>query len=150
MDEAVRQKIIEILDTNRIMTIATMRPDGWPQATMVGYANDGLSLYFCCGRDSQKASNLSKDDRVSLSVGNDPDQVMEINALSMAARAEEVNDPDELEKVSSLLQSKYPWQEGTPAQAPPAELTCVFRLSPEVISVIDYTKGFAHTDLVYC
>jgi len=25
------------------MTVATNRPDGWPQATTVGYVNDGLT-----------------------------------------------------------------------------------------------------------
>ncbi|MER8957242.1 pyridoxamine 5'-phosphate oxidase family protein [Mesorhizobium sp. M0833] len=46
------------------MTIATLRPDGWPQATTVGYVNEGLTLYFLCGLDSQKAENLARDDRV--------------------------------------------------------------------------------------
>ena len=150
MDESIRQKILEILGAHRIMMIATLRPDGWPQATAVGYANDGLTLYFCCGNDSQKSANLLRDDRLTLTVGNDPDQVMEINALSMAAHAKKVEDPDELESAFELLKSKYPWQEGTPAESPPEELTNVFRVTPEVISVIDYTKGFAHTDLVHC
>jgi hypothetical protein len=29
------------------------RPDGWPQATIVGYVNDGLTLYFLCSPQSQ-------------------------------------------------------------------------------------------------
>ena len=150
MDEAVKRKALEILQHHRIMTVATLRPDGWPQATTVGYANDGLTLYFCCGRDSQKAANLAHDDRISLTIDHDPDQVMEINALSMSARAKNVDDPDELEKAFGLLKAKYPWQEGAPAQSPPPELTRVFRVTPDVISVIDYTKGFGHTDLIRC
>ncbi len=43
------------------MTIATLRPDGWPQATTVAYANEGLTIYFVCGPDSQKATNLARD-----------------------------------------------------------------------------------------
>src|SRR5690242_6593453 len=39
MDEGIRQKILSLLDQHRIMTIATLRPDGWPQATTVGYAS---------------------------------------------------------------------------------------------------------------
>jgi len=63
--EEIRRKILALLDQHRIMTIATLRPDGWPQATTVGYANGGLTLYFLCGPDSQKARNLARDDRVS-------------------------------------------------------------------------------------
>ena len=66
------------------MTIATLRPDGWPQATTVGYASDGLTLYFLCGPDSQKARNLARDDRVSLAIDDDTEPVMEITGLSMA------------------------------------------------------------------
>ena len=87
MDGDIRQKILTLLDQHRIMTIATLRPDGWPQATTVGYANDGLTLYFLCGPDSQKAGNLARDDRVSLTIDHDTPQVMEITGLSMAARA---------------------------------------------------------------
>jgi nitroimidazol reductase NimA-like FMN-containing flavoprotein (pyridoxamine 5'-phosphate oxidase superfamily) len=52
MDAEIRTKILTLLDQHRIMTIATLRPDGWPQATTVGYANEGLTLYFLCLRDS--------------------------------------------------------------------------------------------------
>ena len=64
MDTEIRDKIQTLLDQHRIMTVATLRPDGWPQATTVGYVNDGLSLYFLCGLDSQKAANLARDDRL--------------------------------------------------------------------------------------
>ena len=44
MDEELRHKILTLLDQHRIMTIATLRPDDWPQATTVGYANEGLTV----------------------------------------------------------------------------------------------------------
>lgn len=92
MDDTIRKKIVTLLDRHRTMTIATLRPDGWPQATTVGYANDGMTLYFLCGPDSPKAANLARDDRVSLTIDDDTPQVMEITGLSMVARARRVND----------------------------------------------------------
>lgn len=56
MDAAMRDRIVGLLDSHPVMTIATLRPDGWPQATVVGYVNEGLALYFLCGLDSQKAA----------------------------------------------------------------------------------------------
>jgi len=53
----------------------------------VGYANEGFTLYFLCGPDSQKAANLARNDRVSLTIDQDTPQVMEITGLTMAARA---------------------------------------------------------------
>jgi nitroimidazol reductase NimA-like FMN-containing flavoprotein (pyridoxamine 5'-phosphate oxidase superfamily) len=52
----------------------TLRPDGWPQATTVGYVNEDLTLYFLCGLDCQKAANLARDDRVSLTIDHDAPQ----------------------------------------------------------------------------
>lgn len=45
--------------------------DGFPQATTVGYANDGLDLYFCCDRASQKVRNLRHSGKVSLTIDHD-------------------------------------------------------------------------------
>jgi len=59
MDPELKGKILTLLDQHRIMTVATLRADGWPQATTVGYVNEGLTLYFLCGLDSQKARNLA-------------------------------------------------------------------------------------------
>ena len=64
-------KILEILAENRILTLATLRPDGWPQATTVGDANRGLTISFMTGKDTQKAKNLARDNRVSLTVDHD-------------------------------------------------------------------------------
>ena len=150
MDAALKQQILSILGQHRIMTVATLRPDGWPQATTVGYAAEGLTLYFLCGKESQKASNLAHDDRVSLTIDHDTSQVMEITGISMAAHARRVTDTAEAEKALHLLWQKYPEQKSIPVSMPKPADVAIFRVTPMVISVLDYTKGFAHTDLVTC
>lgn len=150
MEEAIRNKILTLLDQHRIMTIATLRPDGWPQATTVGYVNEGLTLYFLCGLDSQKAANLARDDRVSLTVDHDTPDLMAITGLSMAAHALAVVDLDEANKVLAMMPLKYPEQIALPIEMPTAEDVRIFRVTPTVISVLDYSKGFGHTDLVTC
>jgi len=150
MDEAIREKIITLLDAHRIMTIATLRPDGWPQATTVGYVNEGLTLYFLCGIDSQKAANLARDDRVSATIDHDTPNLMEITGLSLAGRAQRVVDRDEALKVLELLPQKYPEQTSLPVAMPTPEDVRIFRVTPTVVSVLDYSKGFGHTDLVTC
>lgn len=106
MDDEIRQKILALLDQHRIMTVATLRPDGWPQATTVGYVNEGLTLYFLCELDSQKARNLAQDDRLSLTIDHDTADLMAITGLSMAARAQVVHDRAEAEKVLRMLPLK--------------------------------------------
>lgn len=148
MDDQMRQKILGLLDEHRIMTLATLRPDGWPQATTVGYVNEGLTLYFLCGLDSQKARNLALDDRVSLTIDHDTPDLMAITGLSMAARAEAVTDRAEAEKVLRMLPLKYPDAPPLPMKMPSPDEVRLFRIQPQVISVLDYSQGFGHTDLV--
>jgi len=150
MDETMRRQILSILAQNRDMTIATLRPDGWPQATTVGFANDGLTLYFLCGLESQKAANLAHDDRVSITIDRETPQVMEITGLSMAARAQRVIEAAEAQKALRLLMARYVQQAGLDLPMPKASEVALFRVTPEVISVLDYTKGFGHTELVTC
>ena len=93
--------------------------------------------------------NLARDDRVSLAIDDDPTQVMDITGLSMAARAN-VGRPAEAEKAIGLLMSPYPDQKGVDLPIPKPSEVRIFRLTPTVISVLDYSKGFGHTDLVAC
>ena len=150
MDEGIKTKIFALLDQHRIMTVATLRADGWPQATTVGYVNEGLTLYFLCARDSQKAKNLARDDRMSLTIDHDAD-IMSITGLSMAARARAVEDRAEGERIMGMMPLKYPEQaEPISLPMPSFDDIRIFRVTPTVISVLDYSKGFGHTDIVNC
>jgi len=146
MDETIRAKILELLEQHRLMTIATNRPDGWPQATIVGYANDGLTIYFLCGPQSQKAQNIARDNRGSLTIDHDVSDPMAISGLSMAAIAQPVRGPAEVSKATGLLLKRYPEYAAYPPPKPDEIL--IMKVLPKVISVLDYSKGFAHTDLV--
>ena len=68
MDKAVKATILDILSKQTDMTIATLREDQFPQATTVSYANDGLDIYFGCSTRSQKAQNIARHNKISLTV----------------------------------------------------------------------------------
>ena len=146
MKHEFKRRTIELLDAHRIMTIATNRPDGWPQATVVGYANDGLVIYCVIGRDSQKYANIMRDPRVSLAIANDYPQPLQIKGLSIAARAEVTTDPGEREHAREIMFKRYPEYRIMPPPDP-AELP-LLRITPKMISLLDYSKGFGHTDLL--
>lgn len=146
MNQQLKQQIIDLLNEYRIMTIATNRPDGWPQATVVGYANDGLFIYCLIARAGQKWANILRDPRVSISIAKDTRDPMHIKGLSMAARAAEVTDAAERERVGALIVQRYPEYKTMPS--PAAMEMPMVRFTPEIVSILDYTKGFGHTDLV--
>lgn len=146
MKAAFKRQIIALLDQHRIMSVATNRPDGWPQATIVGYANDSLAIYSFIARDGQKFANLARDPRVSIAIANDVRQPLQIKGLSMAARAEWVQDRGEIDHAYALLLKRYPEYKIMPQPDP--EAVPVMRFTPEIVSILDYSKGFGHTDLV--
>jgi len=142
-DRELKAKILAVLDENRVMSIATLRRDGWPQVTMVGYAHEGLTLYFAIARSSQKLANLERDPRVSIALGRDTRD--HIRGLSMAARVSEVMDIAEVVRVNALLAGRYPEQV---VFAPRETSSALMRVAPQFISVIDLEKGPGQPELV--
>ncbi len=139
-------RIAEILAAHRIMAIATNRPDGYPQTTIVGYANDGLLIYMVVSPESQKRQNLARDSRVSIAIGDDAPEPTRIAALSLAGRAHELRDAAQIKRAFGLLLERYPEYIQLP-QPGPSDIA-VFEIRPEIVSILDYAKGFGHTDLV--
>ena len=60
MDDVMKEQLLAIMDAHRIMTVATLRADGWPQATTVGYARmKGLRSISC-------AASIARRPKISL------------------------------------------------------------------------------------
>jgi general stress protein 26 len=98
------------------MTIATIREDGYPQATIVSYVNDGLTIYFGCAARSQKATNIARCDKVSLTVNLPYASWDEIRGLSIGGKAERVADPRELDRVGGSCSRNFLRSRGTRQQ----------------------------------
>jgi general stress protein 26 len=160
MKAKLKDGVLRLLKEHRVMSIATNRPDGWPQATMVGYVNDGLTLYCFIARDSQKHVNVLRDPRVSIAIGSDARLPLDIQGLSLAGKAHVVDDNAEWNRVTALRLARYPEYAALPppvfrgdalariAPQPPSAQVVLLRIEPEVFSVIDYSQGFGHTDLI--
>lgn len=137
----LKAQVMRILDENRTMTVATLRPDGWPQATMVGFVHEDLTLYFVVARESQKLANLKQDPRASIAIGSaDP-----IRGLSAAAQVEEVADPNEIARLNDMVHDRYP---GAAVFAPRASSCAVLRAKPFVISLVDEAEGLVQPVLL--
>lgn len=147
-DDECRKTLTDILENTPDLTIATLRADGWPQATVVSFVHDGPMIYFGVGADSQKAENIARDNRVSITVTPPYEDWMQICGVSMAARAIAVTDEAEEARAGELMFSRFPQAEemGEAMDMEPGDMT-LFRVEPEVVSFLDYTKGFGHTEL---
>ncbi len=142
----MQNKAIAILDENRLMAIATLRPDGWPQTTMVGYANEDLLIYFIVSRQSQKFANIERDNRVSLVVGKDFHEPSTIKGLSIAAHASEIRDEKQRQRAVHLLLDRHPALRKL--EPPEPDHSAVMRAYPAIVTILDYSRGFGHSDVL--
>ncbi|MGH7024121.1 MAG: pyridoxamine 5'-phosphate oxidase family protein [Caulobacteraceae bacterium] len=142
-DREWKAKVLALLGQNHVMSVATVRPDGWPQVTMVGFVNDGLVLYFAVARNSQKLANIKRDPRISIAIGGD--SLTRIRGLSMAARATAVSDAEEAKRLDILIGERYPerW-----VFAPRDDTPVILRATPQIISLIDLDKDSGHPELL--
>ena len=146
MTPLTKRFILDQLKTHRNMSLATVRPDGYPQATTVGYANDGLTLYFACDRNGQKVRNLRRSSKVSLTINKDSADWKKITGLSMGATAKVLERPADTQRALALLSRKFKDMKGL-SEEDLAE-TAFVRVQPKVVSMLDYRRGFGWTKLV--
>jgi nitroimidazol reductase NimA-like FMN-containing flavoprotein (pyridoxamine 5'-phosphate oxidase superfamily) len=143
---STKRFILEQLKAHRNMSLATVRPDGYPQVTTVAYANDGLTLYFACDRNSQKVRNLRHSSKVSLTISKDWAGWKNIRGLSMGATAKVLDRPADIRRARTLLARKFKGMKDLSAEDLAA--TVFVRVQPKVISMLDYRRSFGWTKLV--
>lgn len=146
MEAALRSLILDIIASGRDLTLATIRPDGWPQATTVSYVSEGMTIWLGIGAGSQKAHNIETCNKVSAVIDMPYERWPEIKGISMAATASFVTDMAKLAGIGEMMFEKFP----EARDLPPPDLSTVkvVKLTPRIISVLDYSKGHGHTDLV--
>jgi general stress protein 26 len=145
MDKTQEKFILNLLKRHNYMTVATVREDGFPQATKVGYANEGFDLYFSCDKNSQKAKNIRKCDKVSATIDRETHDWNKIKGLSLGGHAKVLKGKDEREHAYQVLLKKFPEMSAFPPSDPAVAFV---RVRPAVISMLDYTQEFGHTELV--
>jgi nitroimidazol reductase NimA-like FMN-containing flavoprotein (pyridoxamine 5'-phosphate oxidase superfamily) len=142
----MEEDAIEILDAHRLMAISTLMPDGWPQTTLVGFANEGLLIYFVISRAGQKFANIQRDQRVAIAVGRDVEDPSAIKELSIAGEASEVTNPKQWQHAIDLLLARRPPL--AKLRRPDPSTAAVMRVAPRILTISNYSRGFGHADVV--
>jgi len=135
---------VKILNSYGLMAISTVRPDGWPQTTVVGYANRGFELVFMIFRTGQKFANIAKDNRISIAVAPEPDNIRELKAVYAGAHASEITDEAERQAAWKLLMERHSNLAGF--NMPDAGEAAFMRARCEHVSMLDYSQGPGHRE----
>jgi PPOX class probable F420-dependent enzyme len=117
----LKDSIRQLLDAKNFATVATVNPDGGPQASIVWILRDGDVVLFSTTSTRRKARNLERDPRVSLTIF---DLANPYHSVEIRGTAEVTEDP--ARTLPQQLSQKYFGED------PPPEPDDVVRL---VVSV---------------
>ena len=129
--------ILKLLNRQHLMTLACNRADGRPQASTLGYLNDGLNLYFVTARDSEKLHNIIADPRVGVAIRGVAGEG-EAVGVSIDGRAEEVTDGDEVQRLNDLIIARSP---DVSPYAPGGDAVAVVKVIPELVEAVAVVDG---------
>jgi len=146
MDQASRDFALDVLNQAKDITLATIRPDGYPQATLVNFVNEGLTIYVGVGKDSQKANNVRHSEKVSLTVNGQFSDWQHVHSLSMGGNAYIVSDSEEIARIESAMDAKFP-DIGEWAHSDASHPLVFLKITPTVVSILNYEKGVGHAEL---
>ena len=78
-----REELYEFVKRHRYAVVSTTHAGGWPQSALVGIAvAPSLEIYFDTVGTTRKAVNFRRDPRVSLVIGWDNEQSLQLEGLA--------------------------------------------------------------------
>ncbi|MFF7725214.1 PPOX class F420-dependent oxidoreductase [Streptomyces sp. NPDC008001] len=127
MSVAFNEETRRLLDGRNFATVATLNRDGGPQTSVVWIARDGDAVLFSTTAGRQKARNLTRDPRVSLTVY---DTGNPYHSVDIRGTAELIEDPEK--SLPRELSQKYLGEE--PPAEPDDVLRLIVRVTPQRVS----------------
>jgi PPOX class probable F420-dependent enzyme len=120
-------EIRDLLDGRNFATVATLNRDGGPQTSVVWIARDGDAVLFSTAAGRQKARNLARDPRVSVTVF---DVANPYRSVDIRGTAELTEDPEK--SLPRTLSHKYLGED--PPAEPADMLRLIVRVTPRKIT----------------
>lgn len=99
LDE-IEKSVCELLHDEPVATLATLAADGFPSASHMHFAADGLTVYMHTFVYTRKYADILRDPRVGYAVSYDPpggyDERTATRSIQVKGRASVVEDPAEI------------------------------------------------------
>ena len=142
-DDAFAQ-VRAFLAEQNTLTLATLGPDGDPQATDLYYAETGdLSLYFVSVPGSRHAANIARCPRVAVTIHADSNLWRDIRGLQLEGVCALVTGAGRA-KAWARYTSKFPFVLADAALSRAFAKVSVYCITPHWLRWIDNTTGLGH------
>lgn len=153
MSTSLSPSLDEYLSAQTTLTLATLNPDGTPQACDVFYASDGASFYFLSDPKTRHIQNLQRDPRVSATVHGGSRGWEDIRGVQIAGHAGRVEGLGARTQGYRLYIAKYAFvgqwlpSAATLGQAHKLLGTIeLYQVTATWIRWIDNMQGFGHKE----
>ena len=114
----------DLLEEANFAHLATIRPDGSPQSSVMWFAWDGSRLRMTHTKTRQKIANLRNEPRVALSIVDSKDQY---RSLEVRGTVESIEDDDATASFYQSLQRRY----GNTYPVRDADVRVIITIKPE-------------------
>lgn len=126
------------------LSLATISPDGPPQAANLYYAEtDDLSLYFISVPGSRHAANIARDPRVAATIHADSTTWRDIRGLQLEGTCARVTGAQRA-RAWAHYTAKFPFVLADAALARALHKVNVYRITPRWLRWIDNAAGLGH------
>lgn len=118
---------VRILNGRHFATVATLMPDGSPQATVVWIETDGVYVYFNTAYRRVKVRNIERDNRVAITVFDPANP--ERDVLAIKGRAELIGEgaAEHADKVARMYTGRKF------RRLRPGEVRVIVKVTPESV-----------------
>jgi uncharacterized protein YhbP (UPF0306 family) len=107
VSEALKQQILDYMESHNTMTLATCQESS-PWAATVFFAGDGFRLYFFSSPDSRHCQNLATNPRVAVTIQEDYRDWRGIKGIQLEGKVSSVDSLLEKGKALAVYTRKYP------------------------------------------
>jgi len=120
----------DLLEGPNFAHLATVRPDGSPQNSVMWFDWDGSRIRLTHTKTRQKFANLAKEPRVSLSIADpkDPYRFIEVRGV-----VESIADDDATATFYKKLQARY----GMDYEVPDADVRVIITIKPQLYVTVN-------------
>lgn len=125
----IPEAYLDLFEKRAFANVATLMPDGSPQVTPVWLDYDGEYVIFNTARGRQKDLNLSRDQRVALSIldPDNPYRYLQVRGVVMEATEEGADRHIDKMAKKYLGKDQYPYRD-------PNEIRVIYKIKPENVS----------------
>ena len=136
----VPDHVVDYIDGEKTLTLATAASGGAPHATTLVYVNDGPLLYVWLRESAATRDQLESNPEVGFAIDEYSEDWRQTKGVQGAGRCETVTG-DELGRVADLFGRKYP-------DLRPGATSAVsfYRITPTELHYIDNTQGSGDPD----